>query len=320
MTSPVVVAKGLRKLYGDRLALDGFDCEISPGDVTGFLGPNGAGKTTAIRILSTLMPATQGEFWVDGIPHTRPQEIRALIGMIPESSGYYAEMTGHELVAYFGRLHGQDRATASQRAAALLEEVGLAGRAETLVGTYSRGMRQRLGLARALVNDPRIVFLDEPTLGLDPSGQRALLELIARLGRDRQAAVVLCTHLLDDVEQVCNRLIIMDRGKVVASGATEDVIAQAASAPAALVLVAPRQQRDAQAFLEKLDGVAGVAPDPRRPGALVIELRPETGPASHQAAQAVYALSGSGIPVLRLEMRGSRVADAFFARTKEGDL
>lgn len=217
-------AHQLRKSYDGVVALESFDLEVEAGKVVGFLGPNGAGKTTVIRILSTLLRPDSGTFAVAGIPHTRPVDIRRRLGVLPESAGYPAGQTGAEWLTYHGRLYGRTRGDARAAASRLLDEVGLAERGRTHIATYSRGMRQLLGIARALVNDPDVVFLDEPTLGLDPSGQVRVLELVTNMARLRGAGVVLSTHVLAEVEQVCDEVVILNRGRKVAEGTVSEVV------------------------------------------------------------------------------------------------
>jgi ABC-2 type transport system ATP-binding protein len=232
-----LATRGLAKSYGSLTALEPLDIEIEPGVVLGFLGPNGAGKTTLIRMVTTIIPPTAGSFEVAGIPDRRPQDIRRRVGALPESAGYPDGQSGEEFLRYHARLYGQSRAHARTTAQRLLDEVRLGDRGGTLVSTYSRGMRQRLGIARALVNDPQVVFLDEPTLGLDPSGQRQVLALVGRIARERGATVVLSTHLLAEVEEVCDRVLIIHRGRVVVNGTVAEVAARAAAPRAAQVRI-----------------------------------------------------------------------------------
>ena len=222
-------AHGLKKAYGDMVAVEDLSFTARAGEVIGLLGPNGAGKTTAIRMLTTILAPTAGSFAVAGIPHTRPAEIRQRIGVLPESAGYPDQQTGEEFLRYHARLFGHSRASARATAATLLAEVGLAERGSSRIATYSRGMRQRLGIARALVNDPQVVFFDEPTLGLDPAGQRQVLRLVEGIARERGATVVLSTHFLGEVEDTCSRVLILNRGRVVAEGTVAEVTRRAAA-------------------------------------------------------------------------------------------
>jgi len=222
-----IEANALSKRYGARNALVGLTFAGEPGEVIGLLGPNGAGKTTTIRVLTTILEPSGGTFTVSGVPGDQPQRIRQLIGVLPESAGYPGGQTGAEYLVYAARLFGSSRRAARDVAERLLAEVGLADRAGARISTYSRGMKQRLGIARALVNDPAVVFLDEPTLGLDPAGQREILAGIREIGRG--ATVVLSTHILTEVEQVCDRVLILDHGKLLAAGPLEQFVAGAGS-------------------------------------------------------------------------------------------
>jgi len=229
MTAYAIEAVGLTKSYDGRPAVDGVDLAVPSGTVLGLLGPNGAGKTTVIRVLSTILRPDSGTFLVAGVPAHQPARIRSVVGVLPESAGYPPTQTGREWLTFHARLFGQSRRQAAASATRLLEEVGLADRADKVISSYSRGMRQRLGVGRALVNDPRVVILDEPTLGLDPAGQEQLLELISRIALDRGATVVLSTHQLDEAEQVCDRVVILHHGRVVAEGSVDEVTARAAT-------------------------------------------------------------------------------------------
>jgi ABC-2 type transport system ATP-binding protein len=222
-----IEAFGLSKRYGARNALDGLTFAADQGDVIGLLGPNGAGKTTTIRLLTTILEPTGGTFTVAGIPGDRPDRIRQRIGVLPESAGYPARQTGGEFLRYAARLFGQSRRHARTVTDRLLGDVGLGDRAGARISTYSRGMKQRLGIARALINDPDVVFLDEPTLGLDPAGQREILATIDDIRRG--ATVVLSTHTLTEVEQVCTSVLILDHGRLRAAGRIDDIVAGAGS-------------------------------------------------------------------------------------------
>ncbi|MFC9689116.1 ABC transporter ATP-binding protein [Kribbella sp. NPDC056951] len=217
----------LSKRYGARTAVDELSFSARQGDIIGLLGPNGAGKTTTIRLLTTILRPSGGSFSVAGIPGDRQRAIRERIGVLPESAGYPGRQTGREYLRYSARLFGLGRSEAAAVSDRLLADVGLSDRAGSRISTYSRGMRQRLGIARALVNDPEVVFLDEPTLGLDPAGQREVLVTVRDIARTRGATVVLSTHTLTEVEQICTSLLILHRGKLLAEGTVSDVVATA---------------------------------------------------------------------------------------------
>jgi ABC-2 type transport system ATP-binding protein len=225
--APAIELRGLTKRFGDTLALDQVDLVVREGVVFGFLGRNGAGKTTALRILSGLARPTAGTAHVLGhdVAHAR-DAVRAQIGFLPDVPGFYPWMTAREYLAFAGRLFGLERATLDARADALLEMAGLAS-VTTRVGGFSRGMKQRLGIAQALINAPSLLMLDEPTSALDPIGRREVLEMVASL-RGR-TTVFFSTHILADVERVCDAVAILERGRVVASAAIAELTARAAA-------------------------------------------------------------------------------------------
>jgi len=205
---------GLVKRFGITTALDGVDLVVPAGMVFGFLGPNGAGKTTALRILTGLAFPTAGTARILGRDVTLAgNEVRSQLGYLPDVPGFYAWMTARQFLSFAGRLHGLSARTIGERSDALLEMAGLAS-VRTPVGSFSRGMKQRLGIAQALINAPRLLLLDEPTSALDPIGRRDVLDMIASL-RGR-TTVFFSTHILADVERVCDAVAILDHGRVVA--------------------------------------------------------------------------------------------------------
>ena len=313
----VLVADGLQKNYGLRHALRGLTFSLKAGRMLGFLGPNGAGKTTSIRILTTIMEPDAGHFTVDGISHHYPQQIRRRIGVLPESFGLPKQMTGIEYLTYFGQLYGRTKSDARAVGLALLEEVGLKDRTRSLVGTYSHGMRQRIGIARALVNDPVVVFLDEPTIGLDPRGQQELLGLVKQIAHERSAGVILCSHLLSEVESVCDDVVIMSSGEMVATGTVSDVIGRTEQnvvrirVPAAAI-------EDSQRELEGVTGVRKVTAAGGSPGWLRVEFEESMGEDRHINNRILDALLRADIPVLSLEPEGGRLQDVFLQLTAGG--
>lgn len=206
-----ILTRGLTKRYGSFTALDSVDLDVPAGSIFGFLGPNGAGKTTTLRILTGLARATAGEVRVFG-DEAGSSAARSRVGFLPDVPGFYDWMTAEEYLRFAGGLFGLDGPTLDGRVDTLLEMAGLAD-ATARVGGFSRGMRQRLGVAQALVNAPQLLLLDEPTSALDPLGRRELLEMIAALkGR---TTVFFSTHILSDVERVCDTVAILDRGRLV---------------------------------------------------------------------------------------------------------
>ena len=313
----VLVAEGLSKDYGPRHALRGLTFTLRAGRLLGFLGPNGAGKTTSIRILTTIMEPDAGRFSVDGISHQYPEQIRRRIGVLPESFGLPKQMTGIEYLTYFGQLYGHSASDAKAIGMALLEEVGLKDRARSLVGTYSHGMRQRIGIARALVNDPVVVFLDEPTIGLDPRGQQELLGLVKQIARERSAGVILCSHLLSEVESVCDDVVILNSGEVVATGTVSDVIGRTEQ-NVVRIRVPSEALDDSRRELEAVSGVRRVATAAGMPGWLRIELDEAQSDDQHMNNRLLDALLRAEIPVLSLEPEGGRLQDVFLQLTAGG--
>ncbi len=221
---PAIRARGLTKRYGSILALDGLDLDVPTGSIFGFLGPNGAGKTTTIRILTGLARASSGTAEVAGVEVglDRP-DLHRRIGYLDQDPRFYAWMRGRELLELTGRLDGLEGPDLRTRVDRMLARVGLADAAGRRIGGYSGGMRQRLGIAQALLHEPAIVFLDEPVSSLDPEGRRDLLELIATLRGE--TTVVLSTHVLADVERICDRVAILDRGRLVSESPLEELLA-----------------------------------------------------------------------------------------------
>jgi ABC-2 type transport system ATP-binding protein len=309
-----VEAEGVGKRYGSLVALENFDLSVAAGEVVGVLGPNGAGKTTAIRVLTTILTPTRGRFSVAGVPHTRPAEIRRRVGVLPESAGYPEKQTGEEYLRYFARLFGHSRASARSVAETLLTRVGLSERAQSLIAGYSRGMRQRLGIARALVNDPQVVFLDEPTLGLDPAGQRQVIALVRRITVERGATVLLSTHLLAEVEEVCSRVLILNRGRVAAEGTVSEISRRAAAPRSARLRVAAEHAERARAALATSGVIENVRSANGQPGTLVAILDGEGRPTAMN--DGLRALADAEVPVLSFELEGARLSDAFLAMTE----
>lgn len=224
--TPAIELTGLVKTFGDAIALDGIELSVPRGSVFGFLGPNGAGKTTALRILTGLARPTAGVARILGADAwTARNVVRAQIGYLPDVPGFYPWMTARELMEYAGRLFGLERRTLRERAESLLEMAGLSD-VRTTVGGFSRGMKQRLGIAQALINAPSVLLLDEPASALDPIGRRDVLETIASL-RGR-ATVFFSTHILADVERVCDTVAILDRGRVIANAPIAELKRRAA--------------------------------------------------------------------------------------------
>jgi len=215
----LIETTGLSKRYGHQVAVDRLSLQVREGEIFGFLGPNGAGKTTTILMLLGLSEPTAGQARVCGLDPARdPVRVKRLVGYLPENVGFYDDMTAWDNLRFVARLNGLPEAVARARLEEALARVGLADEARKKVGAYSRGMRQRLGIAEVLIKAPRAAILDEPTLGLDPDGTQRMLEMIRSLSREQGLTVFFASHLLDQVQRISDRVGIMLRGTLVAVG------------------------------------------------------------------------------------------------------
>ncbi len=251
--------EGLRKHYGTVRALDGLDLEVSPGTVYGFLGPNGAGKTTTIRILAGLARPTAGRAWIAGEEVSpqdgRDEDFRHMIGYLPEEPAFYNWMTPSEyLSGLVAPLFGLSKKEALSRADELTNLVGLADVRRRRIGGFSRGMRQRLGLAQALVSRPRVLLLDEPVSALDPVGRHEILELIE--GLRGEVTIFMSSHVLADVERVCDTVAIINRGRLVVQGNREELLARFATPTLEVEFEAG--EVEVRSWASRVDGKGGV--------------------------------------------------------------
>jgi len=230
---PVIQLKNLSKTYGDFTAVDRLNLNIYPGEIYGLLGPNGAGKTTTILMMLGLTEPASGEALVCGLDATRnPMQVKRKVGYMPDDVGFYEDRSALDNLVYTARLNRIPESEARSRALLLLERVGLAEVAHKRTGTFSRGMRQRLGLADVLIKNPQVIILDEPTLGIDPEGVRELLALIRDLSRNEGITVLLSSHHLHQVQQICDRVGLFVQGRLIASGDIDTLSRQLDGAPA----------------------------------------------------------------------------------------
>jgi len=220
--STVVETKNLTKRYREKLAVNALNLIIEEGEVFGFLGPNGAGKTTTILMLLGLTEPTAGEVSVCGFnPTSQSLEVKRRVGYLPENPGFYDDMSARDNLLYMARLNRIPEEEARRRAAEVLDQVGLTDDSRRVVKEFCRGMKQRLGIAEVLVKKPKAIILDEPTLGIDPDGAIRILELIKALNRDHGLTVMLSSHQLQQVQQICSRVGIIVKGKLIVQGATD---------------------------------------------------------------------------------------------------
>ena len=224
MTEHVIETMTLTKRYGDLTAVDRLDMIVSEGEIFGFLGPNGAGKTTTILMLMGLSVPSSGTARVGGYDIVeQSREIRKIASILPEYSSLYGDLTAFENLDYIGRLNDIAREEREDRIEEMLETVRMSEWTDSKLETFSRGMKQRIGIAAALIKEPRVVFLDEPTLGLDPVGTKEIRELILRLNREQGLTVVLASHLLHEVQMTCGRVGIINKGRLVVTETIENL-------------------------------------------------------------------------------------------------
>jgi ABC-2 type transport system ATP-binding protein len=296
---------GLVKRYerGRLLALDGLDLAVPEGSVFGFLGPNGAGKTTAIKILTGLVEPTAGEAWVAGEPVTRSSaRLRSQIGYLSQDPHFYSWMTGRELLVFAGELFGTGRAAARRRADELLEHSGLTRAGRRRIAGYSGGMVQRLGIAQAIVSEPRILFLDEPCASLDPLGRRDVLGFVADLRG--KTTVLMSTHILEDVERVCDTVGIIDHGRMVATAEMGEIASKFAPPVLELEFETPEA---ATAFRDLWSTQS------RAVLAEVVGRRVRLGTTNLSQARvdALRLIAARDLPLLRLEVLSASLEDIF---------
>lgn len=226
MNEPVIRTRGLSKRYGDRLAVDGLDLEVREAEVFGLLGPNGSGKTTTILMLLGLTEPSAGEIAVLGLdPRRQPISVKRRVGYLPDSVGFYDEYTARENLRYTVRLNGKQSVESEAKIEHALARMGLADAIDRRVSTFSRGMRQRLGLAEIVLRAPRIAILDEPTIGLDPAGAQEFLDMVLTLKHEGMS-VLLSSHHLHQVQAICDRVGLFSRGRMVLHGTVDELADQ----------------------------------------------------------------------------------------------
>jgi ABC-2 type transport system ATP-binding protein len=298
---------GLVREFKEVTAVAGVDLEVAAGEIYGFLGPNGAGKSTTVLMLTTLLPPTRGSARVGGFDVAREgARVRGVIGAALQEAALDPLLTGREHLQLQATLQGIRRGDRRSRAAELLERVGLTEAADRRVGGYSGGMRRRLDLALALVHRPRILFLDEPTTGLDPQSRTALWEEVARLARDEGMTVFLTTQYLEEADVLADRVGIIDRGTLVAEGTPAALKAEVGRPSVEVVPVDPGQAGAARSALERFGDCS------RNGGGNVTVSLPD---GEAQLADVVRALDGAGIRLASLNLHAPTLDDVFLAKT-----
>jgi ABC-2 type transport system ATP-binding protein len=308
----VVEVENLTHQFGSLKALDGLTYTVEEGEVFGMLGPNGAGKTTSIRILNGVLAPTHGTVRVFGMDSgLQGCEIRRRTGVLTETPSLYERLTGRENLTIFGGLYGIPQQKLAEQVGQVLEQFGLAGRADDKAGSYSKGMKQRLALARAFLHEPQILFLDEPTSGLDPEAARQVTEMIEQISHQKGRTVFLCTHNLDEAQRLCDRVAVLNKGRLLAIG-TQDELSKTLW-QGAWVEIQLDQDLPPEAAAG-LNGLPFILKLEIKPCALVVKVGN-----IHQVPELVAALAGAGARILQVNPRKHTLEDIYFAVQNQGE-
>ncbi len=304
MKETIIQTIGLTKRYGEKVAVDHLNLTIQKGEVFGLLGPNGAGKTTTTLMLLGLTEPGDGQAWIDGKDCTRdPINVKRIVGYLPDNVGFYSDMTGRENLYFTGRLNGLPEDVIRERTENLLERVGMTDAADKKTGTYSRGMKQRLGIADVLIKDPEVIIMDEPTLGIDPQGMRDLLRLIRELSEKDGRTILISSHQLYQIQQICDRVGIFVDGRLIACGTIEELGRQMESEGKYTLELAAEPDNDALVqLMSRMEGVDSV----EREGELLIVRSRED-----LRRKATLALAANGYTLLQLRQKGGDLDEIY---------
>ncbi len=315
----MIEMKDVSRTYGDLVALDRLTLSIGEGEVFGFIGPNGAGKSTTMKILACLLRPSSGSATVAGRDVlTDGDQIRRLVGYMPDFLGVYDDLTVDEYLQFFAAAF---RIPASKRRATVdgvLELTDLVGKRNAMVDSLSRGMQQRLGVARVLIHDPKVLLLDEPASGLDPRARiemRSLLTELARMGK----TIMISSHILSELAEMCSTIGIIERGRLLYAGSIQDAYARTHAGERIAVTLENGDEaarRRAQDALARADGVASVSREPERPDQIIVELAPPAPGQSRSHHAVLEALLASGARVASFTPRQVKLEDAFLRLTK----
>ena len=307
----MIEAESLVKRFGRTVALDGVSFRVNSGEIVGLLGPNGAGKTTVMRILTGYLAPTSGTARVAGNDvQEKPLEVRKRIGYMPETVPVYGELTVRDYLRFTGELHDIPAGETATRIEACMEQSGVSGVSNRLIGHLSRGFRQRVGIAQALLHNPELLILDEPTVGLDPTQVVEIRQLIRQLAQTR--TVILSSHILPEVSQICSRVIIIDRGRIVAEGTQEALERTLKGAERLFVELRTAGPGIAEA-LGRMSGVRTVTPETGRDGAFTIE-----SDLGHDIRDELFALAArNNWPIIELRPVSMSLEEVFSRLTRQ---
>ncbi|MEJ2732833.1 MAG: ABC transporter ATP-binding protein [Anaerolineae bacterium] len=312
-TDPVIAVDGLSRHFGEVVAVDHLDLQVYPGEVFGFLGHNGAGKTTTVRLLNGVLAPDSGTARVLELdPLDDGPALRRRTGVLTETPSLDERLTGRENLEIYAELYDVPRSQVRGRVAFLLEAFELDHRADDKVGGYSRGMKQRLALARALLHEPEILFLDEPTAGLDPVATRHVHDMITRLSHQEQRTVFLCTHNLTEAQKLCARVAVLEHGRLVALGTPSELARKLGRSQRLEIEVAPE---GVSTTLDVLQRTAGMADPTAENGTISV-----VGAEREAIPDLVAALVEAGVRVYRITPQEPSLEDVYFALHDEGEV
>jgi len=307
MTQPIIEVTNLERSFGANRAVDGITFQVEPGEVFGLLGPNGAGKTTTVRLLNGILPPSGGTMRVFGLdPATEGESVRKQTGVLTETPSHYERLTARENLEFFGTLAEIPEQALGSRVLKILSFFELESRANDKVETYSKGMKQRLALARALIHEPPLLFLDEPTSGLDPEAAQQVNDLIAGLSRRSRQTVVLATHNLLDAQRLCDRVAILNKGRILAMGSLKELARKLW--PVTWVDITLFNGASAESAAAGIQSVRGVRQVTAENESLAIQVE-----ADDVIPQVVSALARENIPILKVNPRDYTLEDIYFA-------
>lgn len=312
MPEPAIQTQNLTRQFNDITAVDGLDLAVHGGEVLGFLGHNGAGKTTTVRLLNGVLTPTSGEARVLGLdPVTNGPELRARTGVLTETPAVDERLTGYENLSIFGALYRVPEAELPGRIEELMNLFQLTDRAQDRVSEYSKGMKQKLALARALIHEPELLFLDEPTAGLDPMITRQVHDLIRELSRNRDRTVFLCTHNLDEAQRLCDRVALLQNGRMIALGAPSELAREIWPGVRLEVETCPEAVGPAITALGAFPGISDIEKK-GDPGMISISLNNR-----ERIPELVIHLVGAEVPIFRLTPQEPTLEDVYFALNTE---
>ncbi len=308
--TPIIEAKQLTKVYDHTTVVDNLNLSIDEGHIFGFLGPNGAGKTTTILMLMGLTQPTKGEAYIGGFNATRePLKVKRITGYIPEKVGFYEDLPADYNLMYTARLNGLSDKKANEQISQALEKVGLKDQVKANVGTFSKGMKQRLAIADILVKSPKVAFLDEPTSGIDPAGIAQMLDLISQIAHENKMTIVMSSHQLNQVERICSYVGIMSKGKLVVEGSIDQLSKKAGGNQTVIELQISEITSD---MVEGIRGIKGILNVDRRGDTLIITCVEDL---RRQISRVIQDKNGL---IVQMKLQSVALEDIYLKYFKEG--